>query len=236
MPQYSTRQKYDVIHYIREEFLAKHNPDELTKIDESYLASLPRGMSLVEEKEADKRPPQYQLMDFGNVLFGTYQVEPGPIDKNVNIAQKGIAIRLDPGPGGISKGQAWAVYDHDTMRLAAFYTGDQFVDWKGIDFDGSHGTHTSIAGERIIVSADKPGFADPRTGEWEAERVVGKDGRKFGPIPREWSQYHGLHLTTTGPVLQYSVGDTMIFESPSISGEKGDEDHRPQPQFQTRLS
>ncbi|MEN8679930.1 MAG: LamG-like jellyroll fold domain-containing protein, partial [Akkermansiaceae bacterium] len=132
MPQFSTRQKYDVIHYIREEYLKKHNESQLSKIDESYLASLPRGMSQIEEKESKKTPPPYKQMDFGNVLFWTYQIEPGPLDTNVNIAQKGIAIRLDEGPGGISKGKAWAVYDHDTMRLAAIYTGDEFVDWKGI--------------------------------------------------------------------------------------------------------
>ena len=213
MPQYSTRQKYDVIHYIREEFLAESNPDQHTKVDNSYLALLPRGMSLIEEKEATKRPPQYELMDFSNVLFGTYQIEPGPIDTDVNIAQKGIAIRIDPGPGGVSKGKAWAVYDHDTMRLAAVYTGDQFVDWKGIDFDGSHGTHTSIVGDRILVTPDQPGWAHPETGEWEAPRVIGKDGRKFGPIPREWARYRGMHLGGPQPILEYTVGDTSIYES-----------------------
>ena len=176
-------------------------------------------MTLVEESKAAKRPPQYELMDFGNVLFGTYQIEPGPTDENVNIAQKGIAIRLDPGPGGVSRGKVWAIYDHDTMRLAAFYTGDEFVDWKGIDFDGSHGTHTSIIGERVLVNPDEAGWANPETGEWDAPRVVGKDGRKFGPIPREWARYRGIHLTEDGPVLEYTVGQTTVLESISLSKE-----------------
>src|SRR6476619_3740101 len=80
--------------------------------------------------------PIYRRMDFGPALFWTYQVAPG------NIAQKGIAIRLDDGPGGVSKGRAWMIYDHDTMRVAAASTGS-FVDWKGLALDGSHGTHTS---------------------------------------------------------------------------------------------
>src|SRR5687768_11208707 len=74
------------------------------------------------------RAPKYLRMDFGPVLNWTYQVEPG------NIAYKGIAVRLDPGPGGISKGQAWMLYDHDTMRVAAAWTGGQFIDWKGVAF------------------------------------------------------------------------------------------------------
>ena len=100
--------------------------------------------------------PPYQRMDYGPALFWTLQVAPG------NIAQKGIAIRLDDGPGGVSKGRAWMVYDHDTMRVAAATTGD-FVDWKGIAFDGSHGTHTSLSGERHFVNPVGPGWASPHS-------------------------------------------------------------------------
>jgi mono/diheme cytochrome c family protein len=211
MPQFSTRQKYDVIHYIREEFLKKHNSSQLTKIGDSYLASLPRGISQIEEKESKKTPPPYKQMDFGNVLFWTYQIEPGPINEEVNIAQKGLAIRLDEGPGGLSKGRAWAVYDHDTMRLAAIYTGDQFVDWKGIAFDGSHGTHTSIVGERILINDDKPGWAHPVTGSWEPIRVKGKDGRLFGPLPKDWMKFKGFNRVNGS--LEYTVGEATVTEA-----------------------
>jgi len=216
MPQYSTSQKYDVIHYIREHFLAKSNPTQLTDIDEEYLTGLPRGLTLVEEERIDSRPPQYQLMDFGNVLFWTYQIEPGDIGPDVNIAQKGIAIRLDPGSGGVSKGTAWAVYDHDTMRLAAFHRGQDFVDWKGIAFDGSHGTHTSLKGELVLANRDQAGWADPATGSWDAPRVMGKDGRAFGPIPREWAKFRGLHYQDQGATLEYEVGGVRVLEEPRL--------------------
>ncbi|MDG1072320.1 MAG: c-type cytochrome [Akkermansiaceae bacterium] len=212
MPQFSTRQKYDVIHYIREEFLAKHNKGELTKIDDDYLNALPKGISGIEEKESKKTPPPYDMMDFGNYLFWTYQIEPGPLNEDVNIAQKGLAIRLDDGLGGISKGSSWAIYDHDTMRLAAIYTGDKFVDWKGIAFDGSHGTHTSIAGERILVNPDRPGWAHPKTGSWDPVRVKGKDGRLFGPLPKDWVSFEGLKITENGPLLSYKVGNIDVKE------------------------
>ena len=65
--------------------------------------------------------PPYQRMDFGPALFWTLQVAPG------NIAQKGIAVRLDDGPGGVSKGRAWMVYDHDTMRVAAATTTSLWI-------------------------------------------------------------------------------------------------------------
>src|SRR5688572_22979525 len=104
-------------------------------------------------------PPPYQRMDFGPAIFWTYQIAHG------NIAQKGIAIRLDEGPGGASKGRAWMVYDHDTMRVAAAMTGS-FVDWKGIAFDGSHGTHTSLTGDRLFENPPGPGSASP-DGKWD---------------------------------------------------------------------
>jgi len=112
-PQYSTAQKYDVIHYVREEFLKGKNEGELVEMNENYLARLPRGMSSIKEEKVVKKTPQYELQDYGNVLFWTLEVEPG------NIAQKGIAVRLDPGLGGISKGARWLLYDDVTMPLAA---------------------------------------------------------------------------------------------------------------------
>lgn len=43
-------------------------------------------------------------MDYGPSLTNTYEVGgPGP-----NIAYKGVAVRLDPGPGGVSRGKRWA--------------------------------------------------------------------------------------------------------------------------------
>ena len=37
------RQKYDVIHYLRETYLKPHNPTQYAKVDAAYLAELPEG-------------------------------------------------------------------------------------------------------------------------------------------------------------------------------------------------
>ena len=37
--------KHDVIHYIREEYLKKHNLSQLSKVDESYLPAAARHVS-----------------------------------------------------------------------------------------------------------------------------------------------------------------------------------------------
>jgi hypothetical protein len=70
-PQYTTAQKYAVIHYIRETFLRPHNPSQLADID---LASLPRGLARAEAEKIDTTLPPYQRMELGNALFWTLEV------------------------------------------------------------------------------------------------------------------------------------------------------------------
>jgi glucose/arabinose dehydrogenase/mono/diheme cytochrome c family protein len=202
-PQYTTAQKYAVIHYIRETFLRPHNPSQLKEID---LASLPRGLARAEAEKIDTTLPPYQRMELGNALFWTLEVAAD------NIAQKGIAIRLDDGPGGVTKGRAWMVYDHDTMRVAAASTG-AFVDWKGIAFDGSHGTHTSLIGEKHFVNPVGPGWSSA-DGWWGDTRLVGKDGKHYGPMPREWAKFQGLYHHGKQVVLAASITGTRVLESP----------------------
>ncbi|MEI6356473.1 MAG: DUF6797 domain-containing protein, partial [Verrucomicrobiota bacterium] len=158
--------------------------------------------------------PAYQSMDHGPALFWTYQVAPG------NIAQKGIAVRLDDGPGGVAQGRAWMVYDHDTMRVAAATTGS-FIDWKGVAFDGSHGAHAGLTGDRHFVNPVGPGWASPEGG-WEDTRLVGRDGRRFGPLPRGWAHYEGLYLHVGKVVIAATVGGVRVLESPGWAAEGPD--------------
>ena len=208
-PQYTARQKYDVIHYIRETFL-RRNPSQYTETNAPYLASLPIGLATAEAETETVSLPPYQRMDFGPALLWTLQAAPD------NIAQKGIAIRLDAGPGGISHGHDWMLYDHDTLRVAAAWSGDGFVDWKGIAFDGSHQTHTSITGTTAFVNPPGPGWAHPATGSWQDPRPLGRDGRPYGPLPRDWARYRGLFLHGSQAVLSYTVGTTEVLDSPAL--------------------
>jgi hypothetical protein len=213
MPQYTTSQKYDVIHYLREEFIKGKNDKIFTAVDDAYLASLPRGMSQLQEQAPQEKQPQYLLQDYGNALFWTLQVEQG------NIAQKGLTVRLDPGLGGVSKGYAWMLYEHDTMRVAAIWTGKDFIDWKGIGFDGSHGTHTSIVGEKQFTFPNEPAWANPETGDFKDLRILGRDNLPYGPLPRSWVHFKSMQFYAGEPVISYTVGDCEIKETPKLIGE-----------------
>ncbi len=215
-PWLSAELRYDVIHYIRENFVRAANSTNYFEITPAYLESLPKGSGRATAKSARlvefEKGPKYLRMNFGPVLNWTYDVGSN------NIACKGIAVRLDEGDGGISKGRVWMLYDHDTMRVAAGWTGDQFVDWKGIAFDASHQTHTSILGDKLFTNPAGPGWAEPGTGSFSDPRFKGQDGKPYGPLPREWVHFRGTYLHENKAVISYTVGEAGVLEQPGHEG------------------
>jgi cytochrome c5 len=215
-PWLSGQMRYDVIDYIREQFVRPNNPTSYFPITPAYLSSLPKGTGKASTKSAQlvefEKGPKYLRMDFGPALNWTFEVASN------NFAYKGIAIRLDSGNGGISKGRAWMVYDHDTMRAAAAWSGDQFVDWKGIAFDASHQTHTSIVGDKAFINPMGPGWANPEDGSFTDPRPRGRDNRRYGPLPRSWTHFVGTYRCGDQIVLSYTVGSARILESPGCEG------------------
>lgn len=212
------RQKYDVIHYLREAYLRPHNPTQYTKADGEYLARLPAGKR-GEFGPAPASVEPWMVMDYGPSLANTYEVGgPGP-----NIAYKGIAVRLDAGAGGVSRGKSWALFDHDTMRFAAAWTGDGFIDWKGIHFNGQHQVHPKLIGERHVASPTGPGWAHPETGSFVDPRPLGRDKRPYGPLPRKWARFKGTYAYGDRTVIAYTVGDADILEveGAESDGKKG---------------
>ena len=224
-PQLVPREKYDVIHYIRETFLAKKNPSQFVAVTEAYLAGLPKGDSV--GPAPVKREP-WREMDYGPFLIGTFELAdaarraaatklPGnaldTIAAGSNLAYKGIAVRLDAGTAGISAGKAWVVFEHDTLRVAGAWTGEGFIDWEGINFNSRHVVHPRTIGDIQFETADGPGWANPDTGTFDDPRLVGPDGRRFGPLPRAWQRYRGLYRSGDRAVISYSVGDAAILES-----------------------
>lgn len=205
-------QKYDVIHYIRETYLKPKNTNQHFEVTNQWLASLPKGK--LKGPAASNAEP-WVAMNYGATLINTYEVG----DSGKNFAQKGIAMRLDPGSGGISRGRHWMIFDHDTMRMSAAYSGDQFIDWKGIHFNGQHAIHPRIRSTFVIQNLTGPGWADPETGSWEDSRTEGRDGRRYGPLPRKWAQYKGLYRHGDQTVISYRVGDADILETPSLEHE-----------------
>lgn len=203
------QQKYDVIHYIREAYLKDHNPKEYVGLTADYLKSLPVGDT---RGPAPVKYEPWVTMNYGPSMNNTFEVG----SDGSNFAYKGIAMRLDPGAGGVSRGHQWMVFDHDTMRMAVAWTGDQFIDWNGIHFNGRHNIHPRIVGEVQAALPTGPGWADPVTGSFDDPRLVGRDDRRYGPLPREWAHYKGQYHYDQRTIIEYTVGDVAVLESAAM--------------------
>ena len=206
------RQKYDAIHYLREAYLKASNQTQYSSVTSRYLSSLPRGTQFGPEP-VDVEP--WVAMDYGPSLMASYEIGEG----SGNFAYKGIAVRLDAGTGGVSRGQHWVVYDHDTLRMAGAYSGTEFIDYEGIMFNGRHEVHPHTTGTIHVANPVGPGWAGPAGDVFDDPRMRGRDGKPYGPLPRDWAQYLGLHHVGQQTVLAYRVGSTEVLESPGLAAE-----------------
>lgn len=219
-------EKYDIINYLRETFIKAENPGQFVEIDSTYLASLPVGTSTGPEPKEFK---PWTEMDYGNFLINTYEVVglnapererssgPAPLPDenliNANFAYKGIAVRVDPGAGGVAAGKAWMLFDHDLMRVAGAWTGEGFIDWEAILFNGSHNISPRTVGDLQFQNPVAPAWANPSTGSFDDPRFTARDKRKFGPLPREWAHFSGLYQYEDRVVISYTVGKAKVLET-----------------------
>ena len=222
----SPQEKYEVIHYIREEFIREQNPDQYFEISDQWLDTLPQGDT------TGPAPQPYQPwaeMDYGNFFIHTYDLSnsddpprgisrdccpiPNEDFTDVNFSYKGIAIRLDDGPGGVAAGNAFALFDHDLLRFSGFWTGEGFIDYEDILLNDRHNIFPRTVGKVEFENPVSPGWANPVTNDFNDPRFVAVDGRPFGPLPREWAHYKGLYYHNGRVVIKYSVGDATILET-----------------------
>jgi len=220
------REKYDVIHYVRQKYIKNGNKDEYVTTTPGYLGGLPKGTS--RGLEAKPYHP-WSDMDYGNFFINTYELvdeetgpkryhSPGPSpyeDEDYsenNFAYKGIAVRLDEGAGGVSKGNTWMIFDHDVMRVAGGWTGEGFIDWNGILLNDKHETYPRTIGKLHFETPVGPGWANPSNGSFEDPRFRARDGRAFGPLPKVWSNYKGLYHNGDNIIISYTVGTANVLE------------------------
>ncbi len=229
------QEKYDVISYIRENFIRETNHSQYFTVTPGYLAKLPAGTS---KGPAVKPYHPWSAMDYGNFFINTYELadsatgpkrfhSPGRAPyadedyRKNNFAYKGIAVRLDPGVGGVSAGKAWMIFDHDVMRVAGGWTGDGFIDWEGILLNDKHETYPRTIGQLHFETPVGPGWANPSTGSFDDPRFTARDGRQFGPLPKQWANYKGLYHHGNTVIIAYSVGRATLLEKPGLENANG---------------
>ncbi len=106
------------------------------------------------------------------------------------------------------------MFDTDTMRMASAWSAadppdadENFIDWRGIQFNGEHQIHPSVKGSVTASNGTGPGWENPETGDFfDDQRVLGRDGLQYGPLPREWGKFNGTYYHGQQVMLSYSVG------------------------------
>lgn len=206
--------------------MKEKNPSQYIEIDSAYIASIPSGGTF---GPAPKEFKPWAEMDYGNFLINTYErvrlyaaprersSGPSPLPdenyNNANFAYKGIALRLNKGDGGIAAGNAWMMFDHDPMRVAGAWTGEGFIDWEAILFNGRHNISPGTFGELHFENKVEPGWANPKIGSFEDSRFLARDKRRFGPLPKDWAHYQGLYQYGERVILFYTVGNAKALET-----------------------
>ena len=105
----------------------------------------------------------------------------------------------------------WLIYDEDTMLLQQPMKENLSI---GVGLPSTVPmVHTSIKGDAVLITPDKPAWRNPASGDWEDQRIIGRDGRRFGPLPRSWVKYLGL-FQNGDRSYYYCVGDREIHELP----------------------
>ncbi|MFP6583897.1 MAG: DUF6797 domain-containing protein, partial [Candidatus Hydrogenedentota bacterium] len=171
-------------------------------------------------QEVPNREPRLIGKKWADIDFGPSTTLSLQVSKD-NIAYKGLAIRLDEGVGGVSSGTEFMVFDMDTLRWAGGWSGEGFIDWRGIALNGEHEIHPSIVGDLTFTNPVAPGWARPGDGSLIDERVVGRDGLRYGPLARDWAHWKGHYIHGDKVVLSYTVGDTAVLEMPGAEGPDG---------------
>lgn len=201
-PVLSDTEIYDLVHYLREDFVKPHNKSQYFKVDEAYLTEAASMKLQVQQK----RLPPWLMMNYGPTMSATYNLQTYSVTK-------GIAVRLDSGHGGITKGKRWMVFDQDTLQPAAGWEGE-FSDYAVISLAGNRvpdDQHQLISNIRFSMP-NEPAWANPATGDFTDQRFIGTDKRRYGPLPYEWGRFEGVHYQQDRPIIEYRIGERRVLE------------------------
>ena len=150
-------------------------------------------------------------MDYGQFKTHSLEVAKG------NMANKAIAIRVDPGEGGVTSGSEFLLFETDTLRMAGGWTGPEFNNWRNIMHNGEHQTYASIVGHTVFANPDAPGWGNARWA-FDDTRFLGRDERRYGPMDKAVGQWNGLYVHGDKVVLSYEVGESKVLELPGAEG------------------
>lgn len=130
------------------------------------------------------------------------------LGKDKPAAMKGLAVTLG------ADQRAYVVYDLDTLRMAAAWTGE-FLEFGNTLTKIEWPPPPSVKGRLVFSTANGPGWAGPE-GTFADPRPAAQ-----GPLPKDWAHYSGVYVHGDQVVLSYTVGDVPVLETPGVQSIGG---------------
>lgn len=158
------------------------------------------GFKWTEQDSVDDRLSQMDVGQFYSATIWTPH----------EMTLKGIAVRI----GEQSEGAI--LFDTELLRVVCGWSGGTFLEFNPARY-GIIGP-PKVGKDIAFHSPRQPGWA--RDGKFDDPR-----SKPFGPLPRDWAKYRGLHRHGDRVVFEYSVGpkQVIVLESPwleTLDGEK----------------
>jgi mono/diheme cytochrome c family protein len=179
-------QRYDVIHFIRETFLKKLNPSQLTTIDAAYLGSLPKFNPAL-PNAADAVPTR---RDFGPALESQ-------LGKNVSDA---LSVQLD---GNVS-----VSYDLHRMTLAGAWQGG-FLNLSQTGHFQQRGESRPMPDGKLLEGLQHWSWAFGGRFDYPTNALLPR-----GPVPDAWMHYRGHYVNGRQAVLSFTIQGRDVLELP----------------------
>jgi len=179
---------YDVIHFLREEFLRERNAAQYYAVDDAYLSSLPKGRRHGGGAgSGDELPPR----DFGPALASQLGDDVGAC----------LTVRLDDATS--------IAYDLQMMESPAAWTG--FLDLEQTQHYQQRGEGRARPKGERFDGLDEYGWG--HEGSLDYDRTQRPER---GPLPRKWLDYHGHYLHERSVVLSYAIDGRDVLEQPGV--------------------
>lgn len=179
------QERYDVIHFIREEFMKPLNP-AYQPVTPRYLANLPRKVAF---DPAAGRPRM--VRDFGPALASQFERR----------AESALTIAL---------GENTTVsYDLHTMNLLAAWDGG-FLNVDDTQHMKLRGEGVPRPDGKVILGLGNWFWGHDGTLDYPTNNLPPR-----GPVPAEWMDYHGHYRHGNRVILSYALDGREVLESPA---------------------
>ena len=199
----SPKERYQIVHHIREEIIKSKNPDQYVTVDEDWYTALPaRADADAEAQSANQQRVAVaqgmidgsggKQMKYGSFLQHSLHFTV-PKDKNAahmpDTTERAMLIRLG--------NDLTVAYDLIHLSVAGIWNG------KLANTDKSH--HTSYKGSRALMPGGDLRFKSVDQPGWFAG---GENGKPLKP------EYVGHYVSGDEVMLHYRVADRDVYEIP----------------------